>query len=746
MGFEILCNKIKLPVSDASEEVSFYGVMQKISGICPFRANSSAFDVFTWPVKIFSNPLRIVFANDITWMCVTYPTQGELFSLVSNFIGVVRIESDKPPGIRINSFEETRINITIFMSGSPVQVEFCPCRRLIVSSGDISDVDGLYALAKYAVTGADVVFVMNYPAYLGVSTYVTGEASDPDVLGPGRGYLYNTESYLNAFVEGLSDAEKTGSTYKNYVGLFDSVYSDIADLSCRVKQILTDLSFYMVSKVWDDIIFSGKGDLYFCVGGVNFINPFSKKTLKNEMFVYADLVSDQAGGSIISKMKRLSSCEEEVLILKSGESCGMDLFTLLRKHTDIYVDFNGSMAFYNDTWIRCMDKCSGVIRGAFVMGGVYSYATPCTMPSIKGVLNRFSCCTMNQLYHPVRTKDFFTSMNTLRVRVYIVANNAVGDQSSFDDQKRKTNVGWSEFMCRNFRIGADNHQYDTLKQFADVYYNCKYAPPRRAFDFYTATALVSYMYKLNMGTMSNLYFDCVYGVTLVSGKENWGLAVIDYESRMDLAADGKDGEFIACKKMNFRKELDILKKMDPPSMIRVYNTDFIESSGILCVSPPIGTDFIFEIGNILCWEIARTPGHVSLFTRLTGSDLDLNDRISLRFGLSASLNRISVCFFNGLLLYSDIPTRVPGGNPGGGISSTDDWRNFMKLYNEEPDLVTARVKSFFSDHLELDLKATGKLVEMRAVGGDDYVPVKSVVVSFRLQSSQYYDTTLSPYY
>ncbi len=40
--------------------------------------------------------------------------------------------------------------------------------RLIISSGNISDVYGFFALAEYAKTGADVLFVMNYPAYIGV--------------------------------------------------------------------------------------------------------------------------------------------------------------------------------------------------------------------------------------------------------------------------------------------------------------------------------------------------------------------------------------------------------------------------------------------------------------------------------------------------------------------------------------------------------------------------------------------------
>jgi hypothetical protein len=38
--------------------------------------------------------------------------------------------------------------------------------ELIISPGDISEVDALFALAKYAKTGPDVLNVMNYTAHL----------------------------------------------------------------------------------------------------------------------------------------------------------------------------------------------------------------------------------------------------------------------------------------------------------------------------------------------------------------------------------------------------------------------------------------------------------------------------------------------------------------------------------------------------------------------------------------------------
>ncbi len=50
-------------------------------------------------------------------------------------------------------------------------------KNLIISSGDISDVDGFYALACYAKTGSDVLFVMNYPAYVAVNYAKTHNAN-----------------------------------------------------------------------------------------------------------------------------------------------------------------------------------------------------------------------------------------------------------------------------------------------------------------------------------------------------------------------------------------------------------------------------------------------------------------------------------------------------------------------------------------------------------------------------------------
>jgi hypothetical protein len=62
-------------------------------------------------------------------------------------------------------------------------------KRLIITTGDTSDVDGFLALAEYSKNGADVLFVMNYPAYVGE----TGVDDTFHDRHPGLGYKYTSE-------------------------------------------------------------------------------------------------------------------------------------------------------------------------------------------------------------------------------------------------------------------------------------------------------------------------------------------------------------------------------------------------------------------------------------------------------------------------------------------------------------------------------------------------------------------------
>ena len=106
----------------------------------------------------------------------------------------------------------------------------------------------------------------------------------------------------------------------------------------KMKSALTDIAFSLAQKVWLDLQTEFRGTCFFCIGGVNQINPFSAKAVKNEIVVYAEAVRSDA----------LYIFPEE------GAFYAMDgrrMSTLDLSHYDeIYMDFNGSMAHLTESW------------------------------------------------------------------------------------------------------------------------------------------------------------------------------------------------------------------------------------------------------------------------------------------------------------------------------------------------------------------------------------------------------------
>ncbi len=152
---------------------------------------------------------------------------------------------------------------------------------------------------------------------------------------------------------------------------------------------MTDLAFTITRRVWTDLPESaskhgGRGSCYFCIGGINAINPFSATAIKNEIAVY----SAEIGGQ---DMPRIST-EVGLIYDMSAKQCPVNL----EDYQEIYLDFNGSMAFLDDDWTERIEMvaAAGKFKGVFVMGGVRSDAKPMTMPSIPNVLNRFSRCCL----------------------------------------------------------------------------------------------------------------------------------------------------------------------------------------------------------------------------------------------------------------------------------------------------------------------------------------------------------------
>ena len=241
------------------------------------------------------------------------------------------------------------------------------------------------------------------------------------------------------------------------------------------------------------------------------------------------------------------------------------------------------------------------IRGVFVMGGVYADAAPLTMPSLPGVLNRFSRCnlfniahfspltltfplsaTMNQLYHPARTAAFFNMLaKNSNIPVFTVTNNVVHDLTTYADEERKTKTleGVTKFLASNgwrysFILFAINvFGFDAtvaffcringnfLLKLAKRHYESRYNPPRKAFDFYTAAALTRYMVSKNLPGASNrrLFFSEEYGLTLVSESDRWVTALESYVQRIDTTVTDGDSEFIKTKKEYFQREISIMR-------------------------------------------------------------------------------------------------------------------------------------------------------------------------------------------
>ena len=92
---------------------------------------------------------------------------------------------------------------------------------------------------------------------------------------------------------------------------------------------------------------------------------------------------------------------------------------------------------------------------------------------------------MNQLYHPQHTADFFAFLAQHCIPTYTVTNNAVGDLTTYSDSDRKVRslAGIESFLSAN---GLDRNW---LTRFAFAYYESRYNPPRKPFDFYVALAL-----------------------------------------------------------------------------------------------------------------------------------------------------------------------------------------------------------------------------------------------------------------
>ena len=362
-------------------------------------------------------------------------------------------------------------------------------KKLIISTGDISDVDGFYALMEYAKTDADVLFIMNYPGYV--------EGSHES--GYGLGFNFNNQDIKKRDRDKIQK-EISDPTFDPNLNVPPRTHYDKIMDKYTLKQAMTNMAFYIVNKIWKEA--NGKGTLYFMIGGVNKSITFGLNAHKNEVRVYSDVTYPffQNVQNIIPDI------EGKVYIDINNSKKHISNFNL-NNYNSIYIDFNGSMSFLKSKIKTELQTAidNGKVKGVFVMGGVYAFEPPKTMPSIPGVLNRLSSATMNQLYHPEYTGNFFEMVNG-KVPIYVVTNNEVG----FIDQT------FSQSNFKNF-MKHNNIHGNLIVELADLFYT-EIKSPYKPFDYYVAKALVENMngHLKCEGNTGNLFYNNKYGITLYS--------------------------------------------------------------------------------------------------------------------------------------------------------------------------------------------------------------------------------------
>ena len=289
----------------------------------------------------------------------------------------------------------------------------------------------------------------------------------------------------------------------------------------RDKMMLTFITKYIIDKIWswcDDMFANVAGDkpeLKFCIGGTNKFNPFSAGSVKDEIKVYGDVVYKSIMGNFQNEFAITRAYSETMSISKL-----LKLNTILNNYGQLYIDMNGSAAWYESD-IRNMHGFQDRVQGVFVMGGVLDYSQVNTLGA-NPFLNRLSCATMNQLYDGEKTAQFFTDFAD---KLVFVTNNEINANFSFvgDAKSKEKDIQMYEDFKKRMKECCliDNNDTHFTVQAFDAYYSTR-ANDRKPFDVITSLALVAAIEKqLPLeGTTHKLLFDTKYGITILSKSEN----------------------------------------------------------------------------------------------------------------------------------------------------------------------------------------------------------------------------------
>lgn len=480
-------------------------------------------------------------------------------------------------------------------------------KKYIITTGDISDFDGFLALPLYQKkakdTGAEVVFIMNYPAYFNEKFKINANDNIDKILA-----VVNNKAALNSFKrceEGLGynyTADELFKVQPVKTNILTSFLQSQSQPQPDYKEIMKQIAYYMCCAVWDEIL-DNEVKLHFVDGGINDINPFSIDTVKNEINVYGDTAIN-----IKNKIKLPNTnITENTQILKYNDWITENIKNEL---VEILMDMNGSMAFYNDITLtnakakaKAKANASAIndinaaliknLKGVFIMGGVYDDLPPDTL-STMSFLNRFSSATMNQLYANEKTGKFLKDCETT-VPIYIVSNNEINKNLTYGDKTpNKRDVYFDSYKDKMIEMGLltgdfSKELFDSFYKAKDIYDAYIVPLPFKPFDVLSAYALVSadFSATVNSATLNDEYkfltYIPKYGSTIISKEkshifleENGGLKQklnIALAPALTFALPGLEQEKIALS--GLEKEIKEI-----PNSIKIKNITYGDKNDI----------------------------------------------------------------------------------------------------------------------------------------------------------------------
>lgn len=371
-------------------------------------------------------------------------------------------------------------------------------KKYIITTGDISDFDGFLTFPMYKKIAIEkgfdaVVFIMNYPAYFRFENRL-GTFTNKNHFKQ----IYTTDENMEKF--GRND-DNLGYNY-SYLDFYyyhSIFFESIGITPENLKGSMYQLAYKMCYYIWKSI--EGNMNFIFIDGGINELNPFAIHKLKNEISVYSNV------------LKELDDVIDEMITKQSLES----FIENLTENDEIYMDMNGSFAFYNNEIQEIMKKTEfkfvRCLKALSIMGGVYNNTEVKTMSL--PFLNRLTSATMNQFYAPLSTKSFLNDLKVFNqiCKIFIISNNHINDLFTW-----KNLEDFKDILTRSRILNKDEIY---IKLFNAYYATVTAYKP---FDIASAYALIKFILYpnyFNERIPNKLLFNSIYGLTIIDKTTNY---------------------------------------------------------------------------------------------------------------------------------------------------------------------------------------------------------------------------------